>query len=302
MPFKKAVKYDARLRLALAGPSGSGKTFTALTLACALAGEKGVALIDTERGSASKYARTSDDQGFDFDVLELVNYHPQNYIMAIHEAEAAGYAVLVIDSLTHAWNSVGGVLEIVDKATKRSQSKNAFTNGWSEATPLQNQLIDTITRSPLHVIVTMRSKTEYVLEKQGDKTVPRKIGMAPVQRPDIDYEFDVYAELTHEHTLLVQKSRLSELSGAVIDHPGSDLAEVLANWLSGEPAPEQIPTLHDSYRHGLTTGAWTKDTFYTLVSTLLNNIPVSRDTVLSPEQLKCVAEAAEHGKGVSLAS
>lgn len=294
MTFKKAVKYGSKLRLALAGPSGAGKTYTALTLACALAGDKPVAVIDTERGSASKYARTKDGQGFDFDVMELTNYNPKYYIEAIHEAEQAGYAVLVIDSLTHAWNSVGGVLEIVDNAAKRSQSKNTF-NAWGEGTKVQNQLVDTITRSPLHIIVTMRSKTEYVLEQVGGKSVPRKVGMAPVQRADIEYEFDVYAEMTIENTMLVQKSRCSELSGQVIEKPGSDVAAMLDAWLAGEPAPERIPTLTDIYKTGIQTKAWTAENFYAAASAILSDVAVSKNTVLEPGQAKQLMAEAERG-------
>src|SRR5262245_45143039 len=62
MPFTRATKLEAKLRLALAAPSGAGKTYTALQLATHLSGP--IALIDTERGSASKYADL-----FTFDVL-----------------------------------------------------------------------------------------------------------------------------------------------------------------------------------------------------------------------------------------
>ena len=292
MPFAKAVKYGSKLRLALAGPSGSGKTYTALTLACALSGGKPVAVIDTERGSASKYALTKDGQGFDFDVLELTNYHPQKYIDAIHEAEQAGYAVLVIDSLTHAWNSVGGVLEIVDNAAKRSQSKNTF-NAWGEGTKIQNALIDALTRSPLHIIVTMRSKTEYVLEQVNGKNTPRKVGMAPVQRQDIEYEFDVYCEMTIENTMVVQKSRCSELSGQVIEKPGPEVAAVLDAWLAGEPAPVKIPTYREVY-----TAAKAKKlchdarSFCTYISTAIGvNVAPEQLATLTPEQVSELAKA-----------
>ena len=295
MPFSKAVKYGSKLRLALAGPSGSGKTYTALTLACALAGGKSVAVIDTERGSASKYALTKDGQGFDFDVLELTNYHPQNYISAIHEAEQAGYAVLVIDSLTHAWNSVGGVLEIVDKAAKMSQSKNTF-NAWGEGTKLQNQLIDALTRSPMHIIVTMRSKTEYVIEQGlNGKSAPRKIGMAPVQRADIEYEFDVYGEMTVENTLVVQKSRCSDLSGQMIEKPGAEVAAILDAWLAGDPAPERIPTLQEIFRAGVQSGAWVPGTFYKTAATLLNLPAVAKDTKLTADDARKLMIAAQAG-------
>lgn len=236
MPFQKAVKFDSKLRLSLSGPSGSGKTYTALVLASALANGAPIALIDTERGSASKYADL-----FSFDVMELDSFHPDKFIQGIHDAEAAGYAVLVIDSLSHAWNGTGGLLEIVETITKRSSSKNSYT-AWAEATPIQNRLIDAITRAKLHIIVTMRSKAEYVIEKdeRTNKTAPRKVGMAPIQRDGMEYEFDVAADLDIDNTLIVQKSRCPALSGQVISKPDSRVADILKTWLSGAPAPARV--------------------------------------------------------------
>ena len=130
-PFKKASKSQSRLRLGLVGVSGSGKTFSALAIGSALAAhyDGRVALIDTEHGSASKYA-----DRFSFDVLELVDFNPKNYIDAI-KAASDYYDVLIIDSLSHAWSGSGGVLEMVDNAAKRSQSNNSFT-AWRDVTPL----------------------------------------------------------------------------------------------------------------------------------------------------------------------
>lgn len=231
MAFVKAVKHESKIRLALAGPSGSGKTYTALTLATALADGQPIAVIDTERGSASKYSDL-----FDFDADELDTYHPDKFIAGIKEAEQAGYAVLVIDSLSHAWNGQGGLLEIVESIAKRSKSGNTF-NAWGEATPIQNRLIDAITRSKMHIICTMRSKQEYVIENVNGKNVPRKVGMAPVQRGDMEYEFDIFAELDYENTMIVQKSRCPALSGEVIAKPDARVAEVIKDWLKGAPMP-----------------------------------------------------------------
>lgn len=290
MGFKKAVKYNSRLRLALAGPSGSGKTYTALTLATALAEGGAVAVIDTERGSASKYA----DQ-FSFDVQELDSFHPQNYINAIHEAEQAGYAVLVIDSLSHAWNGPGGLLEQVENITKRSKSGSSF-NAWGEATPLQNRLIDTITRAKLHIICTMRTKTEYVIEPNSyGKMAPRKVGTAPVQRQDVEYEFDVYGDMDTDNTLIIHKSRCSELAGAVIAKPDGQVAEALKRWLAGEPAPERPLTVKDAYEScyvsGLVKG---KADFYQYASEVCG-FPVTAENVMSLEQdaLKMIVTATQ---------
>jgi hypothetical protein len=290
MAFKKATKFASKLRLALAGPSGAGKTFTALTLAAALAGDGEVAVIDTERGSASKYA----DQ-FLFDVQELESFHPQNYINAIHEAEQAGYGVLVIDSLSHAWNGPGGLLEQVENITKRSKSGSSF-NAWSEATPLQNRLIDTITRSKMHIICTMRTKTEYVIEPNAyGKSAPRKVGTAPVQRADVEYEFDVYADMDIDNTLIVHKSRCSELAGAVIAKPDAQVAEMLKRWLAGEPAPEKPLTVKDVYEHCVSLGlVKVKAEFYQYASEVLGFLVTSENVMsLEQEQLKIIAESTQ---------
>ena len=245
MAFKKAVKHAAKLRLSLAGPSGSGKTFTALTLATALADGQPIAVIDTERGSASKYSDI-----FDFDVMELDNFHPEKFVQGIKEAQDGGYAVLVIDSLSHAWNGTGGLLELVDTIAKRKYQGNTFA-AWKDATPIQNMLIDALTSCSLHIIVTMRSKQEYILEKdeRTGKTSPKKAGMAPIQRDGLEYEMDIAADMDIDNTMIIQKSRCSALSGQIISKPDAKVADVLKMWLSGEPSPEKpqdtSPTIAD---------------------------------------------------------
>jgi len=124
MSFTKANKKQSKLRLAISGPSGSGKTYTSLIFGRYIATELGgkLAVIDTERGSASKYAGQ-----FDFDCMELQNdYSLDAYTNAIKEAEAQGYSVLIIDSLSHSWSGRKGALEMVDDIAKRSNSGNSF--------------------------------------------------------------------------------------------------------------------------------------------------------------------------------
>jgi hypothetical protein len=230
--FHKATRTRSRLRLALIGPAGSGKTYTALRIAKGL-GDK-IALIDTERGSASKYSGDL----LDFDVLELETFAPKTYVEAIHAAEAAGYEVLVIDSLSHAWAGKGGALEMVDQAAKRSRSGNSFA-AWREVTPEHNALVDAILGARLHVIATMRTKTEYVVEAVAGKRTPKKVGLAPIQRDGAEYEFDVVGDLNLDHELVVSKTRCSALDGAVIRRPGEDVAEVLKRWLTdGAPVAD----------------------------------------------------------------
>lgn len=250
--FTPAVKYESKLRLALAGPPGSGKTFTALTVAHALSTR--VAVIDTEHGSVSKVA----DQFPPFDVVEFDSFHPDRYVEAIHAAELAGYGVLVIDSLSHAWNGAGGILEIVDAAARRMKSANSFA-AWAEATPIHTRLMEAIAGANLHVIATMRSKVEYAQERdeKSGKTLIRKLGMAPVQRDGVEYEFDVYGDLD-EATLIIQKSRCPALVGAIIHQPGVALAETLKAWLSGAPP---LPDLRAELGRLARELDWTEERF-----------------------------------------
>lgn len=236
MPFVKATKQQAKGRIALIGVSGSGKSYTSLMWARAIAGPNGrIAVIDTEAGSASKYA-----DEFQFDTLILESFSPRSYIAAIHEAEAGEYDVTIVDSLSHAWAGKDGVLAMVDNATARSKSGNAFTTGWREATPEHNNLVDALVRCSTHLIVTMRAKTEYVIEESNGRKMPKKVGMAPVQRDGLEYEFDLVGDMDTEHTLVVTKSRCRALADQVIRKPDEKPAEILRKWLTdGAIAPQK---------------------------------------------------------------
>jgi len=228
--FKRATKAQAKLRLAVIGPSGAGKTYSALAIATHL-GER-VAVIDTERGSASKYA-----DKFGFDVLELETFEPASYVDAIHAAEEAGFDVIVIDSLSHAWMGKGGALEMVDNAQRRQRTPNSFT-AWRDVTPEHNKLVEAIVTCRAHIVVTMRAKTEYVQEKdERGKTTIRKIGLAPVQRDGLEYEFDVVCDIDLDNVLVVSKTRCTEMAERTFKKPGKDVADVLRAWLSDGTAP-----------------------------------------------------------------
>lgn len=232
--FQKATKTQAKLRLALSGPSGSGKTYSALMIAKHLG--KTIAVIDTEHGSASKYADL-----FDFDVCNLIEFHPSKYLEAIQAAGQAEYDVIVIDSLTHAWFAE---LELAGKGF----------DGWKNVRPLERALIDGMLGSPAHIIATMRTKTEWVLEEYVNKhgkacVAPKKVGTAPIQTSGIEYEFDLSGELNLDHLLTISKSRCPALSNTTHLNPGQVLAETLIAWLSdGAPMPESGESKCDRVR------------------------------------------------------
>jgi hypothetical protein len=229
MGFKKATKAQANLHAAIFGPSGAGKTFTSLRVATGLAGGSPIAVIDTERGSASKYA-----DRFSFDVLELEDQTIDGYVAAIKEAAKAGYKVLVIDSLSHGWQTL---LEEVEKLAKAKYRGNTWS-AWSEGTPHQRRLVQAILNYPGHVIATMRSKTEWTTVDNNGKKTPQRVGLAPEQGKGVEYEFDLLVEISTEHIANVIKDRTGKFQDKLIDRPGEDFGQQLAAWLSdGLPSP-----------------------------------------------------------------
>lgn len=238
--FRKATRTQSKLRMTIDGPAGSGKTYTALRFAHGLKNGGRIAFIDTERGSASKYVGDAPDgEPWDFDVLELTTFSPERYTAAIEAAGKAGYSVLVIDSLSHAWEGVGGALEIKDRA-----GGNQWT-AWRSVTPIHNRMVDAILQSPCHVITTMRSRMEYVQETDDNgKTVIRRVGLSPIQRPGMEYEFDVVCDMDWAHILRVSKTRCPAIVDKVVEKPGLEFVAVIKEWLaSGVEAEIKKPAM-----------------------------------------------------------
>ena len=234
--FRKAERRKAKLRLAITGPAGSGKTFGALTLAQGLGGK--IAMIDTENGSGDLYADMCD-----YDVNTLTApYSVQKYLEAMHEAEAEGYDILIIDSLSHAWAGEGGLLDVHSQLTSSLKSGNSYA-AWSKITPMHNRLIDAIITSNCHIIATMRSKTDYAqLQNDKGRTEIRKVGLAPVQRDGMDYEFTVVFDLGMEHTVTVSKDRTGLFDRQVFTIT-KETGQRLNDWLNS--GAEIIPTAQD---------------------------------------------------------
>lgn len=215
MKFQKAQRKQAKLRLALTGPSGAGKTYGALAVAKGIGGK--IAVIDTEKGSASLYSHL-----LDFDVLELdPPYSPERFIQALEAAK--DYDVVVIDSITHEWSGIGGCLEINDMLAAAKFRGNTWS-AWNETTPRHRAFLDAMLRFPAHIIVTMRSKTETAqVEESGRKKVV-KMGMKAEQRDGLEYEFTTVLDIIHDgHIAMASKDRteifkdpeqLSEKTGA----------------------------------------------------------------------------------------
>jgi hypothetical protein len=238
MEIRKAERKKAKLRLGIAAPSGAGKTYSALLLAFGLGGKVG--LIDTEHGSGDLYAHLGD-----YDIIGIeAPYTVAKYLQAIKAFEAAGYSTIIIDSLSHAWAGDGGLL---DKQGKIAGSGNGYA-AWRTVTPEHNSLVTAMLSSPCHIIATVRSKQDYVQEKDSNnKTVIRKVGLAPVQRDGLEYEFSVMLNIDDQHIANASKDRTGIFDGQyfkITPDTGKDLLAWLETGIEPPKLDERLLADH----------------------------------------------------------
>jgi len=231
-PAKRTL---SKLRSLLTGPSGAGKTLSALFIARGLAGPTGkIIMIDTERGSGDLYASVTP-----YSIISLTSpFSPDRYVEAIQLAEKAGADVIIIDSLSHEWMGDGGTLAIHNKITEALGNKGNSWTAWRKVTPKHDKVIATIRGSRCHVIATVRTKQEHAQETVDGKVQIVKLGMAPVQRDDTDYEFDLIFKMNMSHYAAVDKGRT--ITGPALTTlfsedeafmPSVQTGEIIKEWL-----------------------------------------------------------------------
>lgn len=223
--FIKATKQQAKLRAALYGPSGAGKTYSMLRILRGMSQQSGakIAVIDSERGSASKYA-----DRFEFDSCELNGRSIDDYIEAIESAARAGYGLLGIDSVSHAWQEL---LEQVEGATQGKFRGNKWA-AWSEGTPKYKRLIDAILSYPGHIVVTMRSKTAWEVTEDNGRKAYQRIGLSPEMRQGAEYEWDMLIQINTNHSAFVEKDRTGKFQDKEYKVLDESFGGELATWLN----------------------------------------------------------------------
>lgn len=241
--FETVTRQKSKLRMGLVGTSGSGKTLGALYIAYGITADwSKIALIDTEHERGRFYASRTDLEiptgEFLYQSLNAP-YSPEKYIAYVREAaKAVGPdGVIIVDSFSHAWDNEGGVLDIKNEIAKTQKNGNSFS-AWDEAGKVQNNLINAVLSVNAHTIVTMRAKMAYAMETdERGKTRPVKIGLAPVQRENAEYEFDIVMNISRDHTAVTSKDTtfLDTFSGVITPEIGKQLHE----WLDNGVEPER---------------------------------------------------------------
>lgn len=238
--FTEVTREKSKLRMSLCGVSGAGKTLSALYIAYGMTGNwSKIALIDTEHGRGRFYAERSDlgTGKFLYCAFEPP-YSPERYIEAVRAAaEAVGSdGVIIVDSFSHAWDNEGGVLDIKSEIAKQ-KGKTDYT-AWDDAGKIQNKLVNTILSVNAHTIITMRAKMAYAMEvNDRGKTVPVKVGLAPVQRDSTEYEFDIAMNIGRDHVAVTSKDTTFLDGYAEVITP--ELGRQLKAWLDEGEEPER---------------------------------------------------------------
>ena len=250
--LKKAQRKRVKLKIGISAPSGGGKTASALILAYGLVKAEHpelsddqvwerIALVDTENGSGELYSngRIGQTDIGTYNVIELAPpFETSKCIESIHACKEAGMEVCIIDSTSAFWQGVGGLLEKQGNVAKRTN--NSYT-AWREVTPEYNRMIDAILQTDMHMICTVRSKTDYAQNKdEKGKTVIQKVGMAPVIRDGFEYELSLFLDLDTDHQAYVSKDRTGVLDGKYfVVTP--DTGKQLVDWLDGAKPVDAKP-------------------------------------------------------------
>ena len=231
-------KRRAKIKMALEGPSGSGKTYSALLLAYGITKDWGkIAVIDSENGSADLYAGLGG-----YYVLPLTDYSPENYIDAINVCENAGMEVIIVDSISQSWDY------LLDYHA--SLLGNSFTN-WAKITPRQNALIQRILSCNAHVICTMRTKQDYVLNEKNGRQVPEKVGLKACMRDGVEYEFTIVLDIDITHRATASKDRTGLFMGRPEFVINPKVGAYILNWCLTETnnSNKQSQSPIQNYQH-----------------------------------------------------
>ena len=230
MNLTKAKRTNTKIKLSLQSLSGAGKSYSSLLLASGLADNwSDIAVIDTENGASNLYA----DLG-DFNILHLDKHTPEDYIKAIEFVEKEGMQVCIIDTISNEWRSVMSIHGSM-------QTKNTFTR-WNQLTPRHDAFVKAIIDSPMHIIANVRKKQSYILELENGKQVPKKIGLQPIQRSELSYEFTTVFDLDSEHKASISKDRtgLFKKEKFIIT---KKTGELIRNWCNKGKTINQVKKL-----------------------------------------------------------
>ena len=236
--IRPAVRAGSKLVLGIAGQSGSGKTLTALYIGRGMvdnASEMG--LLDTENRRGSLYA---DELDAPFMIGDLFYpFSPERYATAIKEFQTSGVKVLIIDSISHEWES--GCMEIAEAPLLRGKKMA----DWKKAKSEHKKFMTVLLQSDMHIICCIRAAEKMNFTNPSK---PESIGVQPLCEKNFLFEMTasimMYSEGQQQQHLKIPKD-LKGVFGDGNSYLGAETGKAIIDWVnSGECDPEM-----DSYQN-----------------------------------------------------
>lgn len=240
--LRKAIRTEAKPLIGFYAESGGGKTKSALLLAKGFCGDMAnVCMIETEAGRGEVWA--NDPLVGGYNVIPIRGeFSPKNYGAAIDAASEAKTQALIIDSASHEWEGVGGVLGMA-AANQEAGRKGPLV--WQKPKmEHKREFMLRLQQTPIPlVIVCMRAKYPMVEKKKqgGEKEWIRSEKLEPIQAEDILFDMFVHGWMDQEtHSFHGTKYTVDDLQQVFIDGQkiSVDTGARLAAWAKGSAAPQ----------------------------------------------------------------
>lgn len=230
--FAPAKREQVSLLIALAGASGSGKTFSALRLARGMSPNGKIAFIDTEARRGLHYA-----EQFQFLHSDMrPPFTPARFIEGIQAAEAAGAEVVIIDSFSHEYDGVGGIMDWADRLASEGVKS---PGNWKEPKGAHKKLMNALLQCRASIIFCLRADEKIEILRENNKTVVRPLGWMPICEKRFMFEMTASFTLTPDrpgvpHFDLPHKLQQQHRAFFTDRSPiGEECGRALAEWARG---------------------------------------------------------------------
>lgn len=238
--IKTASRVGVNPLVVLYSESGCGKTYSALLLARGMAGPSGkIVVADSESGRASLYA---DVLAGGFETFDLgAPFSPARYVEAIDTIEAAGAAVGIIDSGSHEWEGISGVLDMAGEIEQKSGKSGLHC--WKTPKFEHAKFVQRLLRTKIPFIVCLRAKykSRQTKNEQGKTVIVKDEATSPIQAEDFIFEATCHAEVLQNHTIILTKCSHPTLRDCFPKDKSSPITTAhgaaLAAWCNAAAAP-----------------------------------------------------------------
>lgn len=231
--IREAKREGAKLVIGIAGQSGSGKTLTALYMARGMVDNASqIGFLDTENKRGSLYANELDAPFLIGDLF--YPFSPSRYAEAIKEFQDAGVKVLIIDSISHEWES--GCMEIAEAPLLRGKKMA----DWKKAKSEHKKLMTILLQSDMHVICCIRAAEKMDF---SNPTKPVSLGIQPLCEKNFMFEMTasvmMFNEGSYQQHMKIPKD-LKNVFGDGNSYLGHETGSKIREWAEGGSFDEEL--------------------------------------------------------------